>query len=117
MAKVVGRLDRSGSAVVAVSLSGSTGALPPKTFEAVVDTGFTGFVQMPTDEANALGLQPIATSDVELADGKIRVVPLAWVRATLGRDEQEGFAHIQRGTSEVTVGIAVMLVDDLRELI
>ena len=106
MPKVVGSFDTSGSPVVTISIPSANEASPPvRVFDAVIDTGFTGFLQMPTQEANGLGIVARTSGDVEYADGRIRAVPLAWARVALGEATEEGFIHLHDATTEVTVGL------------
>ena len=73
--------------------------------DAVIDTGFTGFVQIPALLAQRLSLRPRTAAAVEYPDGRIEHVPLAWGTATLQHTDREGFTHIQQGADEVIVGI------------
>ena len=134
MPKVVGSFDANGSPFVTISVSSANQASPPvRVFDAVIDTGFTGFLQMPTQEANGLGIIARTSGDVEYADGRVRAVPLGWARVVLGEAAEDGFIHLQEATTEVTVGLEflrtfrktlvlsitdhrVLLIDSLAEL-
>lgn len=134
MPKVVGSFDASGSPVVTISISSANEASPAvKVFDAVIDTGFTGFVQMPTQEANGVGIVARTSGDVEYADGRVRAVPLAWAHVALGEATEDGFIHLQDAIAEVTVGLeflrafrktlvlsvadrSVLLIDSVAEL-
>ena len=48
-----------------------------KEFPAIIDTGYTGFLQMPLEAGQTLGLDPFGTTDQETADGSVNPVPLA----------------------------------------
>ena len=75
MARIRGSLDSAHCPVITIAVSASSG---PSTFvDAVIDTGFTGFVQLPARTAQELGLTPRATSETQYADGRIDVIPLA----------------------------------------
>jgi clan AA aspartic protease len=106
MATLRGSLDSSSSPVVAIAVSAPLG--PSQFVDTVIDTGFTGFVQLPEQHARALGLTPRAVSEVQYADGRTGIIPLAWAKVTLGRDVREGFVHLQRGSDEAIVGVELL---------
>jgi predicted aspartyl protease len=101
MTTLRGSLDNSRSPVVTIAVSAPSG--PSTFFDAVIDTGFTGFVQLPEPRAQELGLIPRTASETQYPDGRIDIVPLAWGRVTVGAEVQEGFVHIQRGSDEAIV--------------
>lgn len=103
MARIRGSLDRARCPVLTIAVSAPSG---PSTFvDAVIDTGFTGFVQLPARAARELGLTARAASETQYADGRIDAIPLAWGRVTLRPAIQEGFIHIQRASDETIVGV------------
>ncbi|PYN24484.1 MAG: hypothetical protein DMD99_10805, partial [Candidatus Rokuibacteriota bacterium] len=103
MATIRRSLDSSRSPVVTIAVSAPSG--PSTSFDAVIDTGFTGFVQVPEPHAQELGLTPRTASEMQYPDGRIESIPLAWGRVTLAGEVQEGFVHIQHGSDEVIVGV------------
>ncbi len=56
-----------------VSILDYRGAAVP--VEAVIDTGFTGFMALPPQVINVLGLEPTRERRVRLADGRSRRIP------------------------------------------
>ena len=108
MATLHGSLDRSYSPVVTIAVSTPVG--PSQFVDAVIDTGFTGFVQLPEQRARSLGLRPRAVSEVQYADGRTGTVPLAWATVTLGQAVREGFVHLQRGSDEAIVGLELLKI-------
>jgi len=98
-----GSLDSSHCPTIAIAVSASD--RPSEFFDALIDTGFTGFVQLPVRRARELGLTPRAASEIQYADGRIDTILLSWARVALGIDAQEGFVHLQRGSNEVIVGV------------
>jgi predicted aspartyl protease len=108
MATLRGSLDSSRSPVVTIAVSAPSG--PSKFFDAVIDTGFTGFVQLPEPSAQELGLTPRAASETQYPDGRIDTIPLAWATVALGGEAQEGFVHIQRGSDEAIVGVEFLSI-------
>jgi predicted aspartyl protease len=103
MAALRGSLDSTRSPVVTIRVSTPSG--PSRFFDAVIDTGFTGFVQVSEPRAQELGLTPRTASEIEYPDGRTATIPLAWGRAVLGTHTRDGFIHIQRGTDETIVGV------------
>jgi clan AA aspartic protease len=108
MATLHGSLDSSRSPLVTIAVSAPSG--PSHFVDALVDTGFTGFVQLPERRAQELGLALQAVSEAQYADGRTGTIPLAWAKVTLGPEVREGFAHIQRGSDEVIVGVELLRV-------
>jgi predicted aspartyl protease len=98
-----GSLDSGHCPTIAIAVSASD--RPSEFFDALIDTGFTGFVQLPVRRARELGLAPRAASEIQYADGRIDTILLSWARVVLGIDAQEGFVHLQRGSNEVIVGV------------
>jgi len=91
MATLHGSLDSSHSPLVTVAVSAPSG--PSHFVGALIDTGFTGFVQLPEQRARELGLTLRAVSEAQYADGRTGTIPLAWAKVTLGLDIQEGFVN------------------------
>jgi predicted aspartyl protease len=103
MASIRGSLDSDHTPVVTIAIASASG---PSTFvDAVIDTGFTGLVQVPAPLAAAAGLTPRTATEIQYPDGRIDTIPLAWGRITLGAEAREGFVHIQRGSDEAIVGV------------
>src|ERR1035438_5946683 len=61
-----GFLDGAGHPRLRIAVSGTTGS---RSFDALVDTGFTGFLLVPEASAGSLGLIPLSTTWHTLADG------------------------------------------------
>jgi len=108
MATLHGSLDSSHSPLVTIAVSAPSG--PSHFVDALIDTGFTGFVQLPEQRARDLGLTLRAVSEAQYADGRTGTIPLAWAKVTLGLDIQEGFVHIQSGSDEVIVGVELLRI-------
>ena len=103
MASIRGSVDNDHTPLVSITVASTSG---PSTFvDAVIDTGFTGFVQLPALLAQELGLTPRTATETRYPDGRIDTTPLAWGRITLGPAVREGFVHIQRGSDEAIVGV------------
>ena len=62
-----GRFDSKGNPCISLSVSGDSGS--PLVLEAIIDTGFSGFLMMPVFQALPLGMPPVGTTIASLADG------------------------------------------------
>jgi len=84
---------------VTVSADQKTG----QTYEAMIDTGFSGFVSLPIMAASLLGLKAHATAKYTLANGKLSdPVPLAYGFACLeGERYVRGLISISENISTV----------------
>lgn len=86
MPGVEGYVDDQGQAVIEIRVGGSRGEI---ILNAIVDTGFSGDVSLPTSIAVQLGLELCGSETFELADGS-RVEGLVFVgRLGLGNEERE----------------------------
>jgi hypothetical protein len=64
----LGTFDQSGSATIRIRV---TGKLGHKDYEATIDTGFSGFVALPTKEMIPLGLSTGGATTVMLGNGSV----------------------------------------------
>ena len=78
-----------------------------ETYEALIDTGYSGFVSVPVTTASILGLQAHTTARYTLANGRLSdPVPLAYGFASLeGEGYLRGLIAISENTS-VVVGMS-----------
>lgn len=79
----IGHFDERGNACVKLHLCGVRHDPPGLEFEAIIDTGFTGFIQLPLSHAISLSLPLEGTNTVTLADDSSVVMLTAMARATL----------------------------------
>jgi len=100
-----GSLDRSGSPVITIKIAGIfKGGV--QEFNAVLDTGFTGFISMPLFKAFPLGLVLFSTTSVVFADTSTQVRLLALGQAIIGEEPpQPGLIILEWGDGEVLVGM------------
>ena len=69
--------DGAGHPRLRIAVSGTTGS---RSFDALVDTGFTGFLLVPEASAGSLGLIPLSTTWHPLADGeRVPTRLVAWL--------------------------------------
>ena len=68
---MIGSFDSSGSPTIAIKVSGPLGS--ERDFTALIDTGFTGFLTLPSDLIIALGLEWRGREQALLGDGHVSV--------------------------------------------
>ena len=74
-------------------------------FDGLIDTGFTGFAQMPLAQALAVGLVTAGTLDLTFSDGSTQPMPVAWASIGLGSATREGFVILSNGSDDVLLGV------------
>lgn len=97
----IGHYDQQGNACIKLHLCGVKHDPPGLEFEGVIDTGFTGFIQLPLSKALALSLPLEGTNSVTLADGSQLVMLTAMARATLLGKAEYGVVLLSMTTDEV----------------
>lgn len=72
--------------------------LPGKrmSFIGIIDTGFTGFIQLPRSQVLKLGLTADKSTTARVADGSQRTVPLAEAVAFLNGDPISGLVWVSQ---------------------
>jgi len=99
----LGCFGKSGSPVLTVRISG------PFTegvdFEAIVDTGFTGFASIPLLQAFPLGLILDGTTSVVLADGSTTVNLVARAKVEVEGEARIGTVLLDAGSRDVLLGM------------
>jgi clan AA aspartic protease len=73
--------------------------------QAIIDTGFTGFVSMPVTMALPLGLKPSSTALITLADGGSQPKLVAEGTATIEDASKTGLIILEESSSEVLIGM------------
>ena len=101
----IGYYDQQGNACLRLHFCGVRHEPPGIEFEAIIDTGFTGFIQLPLDRAMELSLPLEGTIAVTLADGSSLVMLTALVDATLLERTESGSAQLSMTSDEVLVGM------------
>ena len=107
MPALIGSFDKIGNPIVTISVRGVfTGG--KKEFEAVIDTGFTGFLQMPLIEAFPLGLVLAGTTSVTLADGSASPRLMALGIVAMGTVEESVLILLDVGSDAILVGMSLL---------
>lgn len=73
--------------------------------EAVLDTGFSGFVMIPNFVALRIGLRSPAATEVTMADGKRSPASVARGIASIGDRDHEGLIIVGENPEEILIGI------------
>ncbi len=76
MPTLTGYLDSNGHPILSVRVAGPNRTLALHV-EAMIDTGFSGFLMLPAEETRPWGLVARGTSDFSLADGTVVTYRLA----------------------------------------
>ena len=87
-----GHYDQAGHACLKVHLCGVRHPPPGVEYEVMIDTGFSGFIQIPIIHAIALRLPLEGTQTLQLANGEQISAFTALVRTTLATRETVGVA-------------------------
>lgn len=99
-----GKLEGSASPRIKVGFYGMTGKQnPPLVFDAIIDTGFTGFVSIPIAQALPLGLMLFSTASFILADNSTENTFLCIGNATLGNKDMPVIFSLTKGR-DILVG-------------
>ena len=106
-----GTLDNSGSPVIKISIYGVLDTMAQE-FDAIVDTGFTGFLSMPMVDAFPLGLVLAGTTTTVLADGSLSNKLVALGTAAVGSEQQRGsiLLNMGSGPSDILIGMEFLRV-------
>ena len=107
MSAVIGFFDKIGNPSVKISVRGvfTDGK---KEFEAIIDTGFTGFLQMPLVKAFPLGLVLAGTTSVTLADGSSSPRLMAIGIVTIGTIEESALIILDVGSDAILIGMSLL---------
>lgn len=98
---------KDGTPYLKIKVSG----LDPNTareFNAVIDTGFDGFMVMPDKQALALGLVGNVSADIILANASTDPRMMAEGEATIQSDSRRGMIILGDDSAEVLVGMGLL---------
>ena len=99
---MTGSFTSEGEPALPVQVAGPTGTLE---VEAVVDTGFNGELTLPREQIEVLGLPEATITEVTLADGRVREVPMYDAEAVLAGLSREVFITEAPTTPLVGTGL------------
>lgn len=98
-----GHFDKKHNPCIRIQVAGDTGRSIE--IEAVIDTGFSGFLLVPVYLALPLGLAYVATSKVNLADGSDRPMLLGMAEVTFQETKKMGLVHLPGPSTDALVGL------------
>ena len=105
---------RDNRPIVEIGLYGVYHAAEPKKVNAVIDTGFNGFISMSLFAAFPLGLPLAGTTPVTLADGNSQPVLIAEAFAVVGgRLPRKGLVLLGPKAKDVLLGIEFLKTFEL----
>jgi predicted aspartyl protease len=102
---ILGTFDSSGNAIISIRVTGASGS---KNYDAIIDTGFSGFVALPFLEMVELGLTTQGAANVMLGDGSIITNHVSSADVTLGIQVENGTILLDENSSDVLVGMAFL---------
>ncbi len=102
-----GYFNSAGSPVVKLSLCGPFEQFR-KEFEAIIDTGFSGFISMPLLDAFPLGLILRGATSLVLADGSVHPTLTALGEVGVGQELQIGLIILEPGSTSILVGMELL---------
>lgn len=101
----LGHYDAHGNACLKFHLCGTKHSPPGIEYEGIIDTGFTGFVQLPLNRAIELALPLEGMTTVKLADGSTAVKLTVQAYATLLGESEAGTVIIEFSSPEILIGM------------
>ena len=105
MTHALGSYDARGNACLAFHLCGVRHDPPGVEHTGIIDTGFTGFLQLPLGVAFELALPLEGTTSVMLADGSTATKLTAAARATVCEQSRVGIVILEPAAPEILIGM------------
>lgn len=100
-----GFFDSLGNPCLKFHLAGMFKNKPGVEFEAVLDTGFSGFLSLPLIRAFPLGLPLVGTSSFTLADGSNSACLTASGVLTVGDKSETGLVVLETASKDALLGM------------
>lgn len=101
----LGYFDNLGNACVKFHLCGVNHAAPGVEFSGIIDTGFTGFLQLPIQHAFQLALPLHGTASATLADGSQTTCLTALAQTTFDGQMYVGAVMLEPQSQDILVGM------------
>ncbi len=107
---IIGEWSPSGEAAVRLTVRGPAGE---RYIRAVIDTGFDGWLSLPPEEIQRLGLPQVAGAvEVELADGRVQITRL--FKAVVLWDDEPRQVIVDEAPTEPLLGTELLKGHELR---
>jgi len=108
MASGAGHFDNLGNPCLKFHLCGVAHKEPGLEFEGIIDTGFTGFIQLPLQHAFSLKLPLEGTSSYTLADGSQTACLIVLAKTTFAGKMVVGAVSLAPGSQDILVGMGFL---------
>ena len=103
-----GHLDQLGNACLTFHLCGVIHEEPGLEFTGIIDTGFTGFIQLPLQHAFSLKLPLEGTASYTLADGTQTTCLMALAKTTFAGKTHVGAVTLAHGSQDILIGMGFL---------
>lgn len=107
---IFGFFDERGFPCMKFDLQAENSPIPKRTLTGIIDTGSTGFLQIPQDIAVQLSFaepEPRSAVDVGFGDGRSRLCPMVRGYATLGSETKTGSVIVAPG-GRILIGMSFL---------
>ena len=104
MGTKIGYLDKNGHPNVKIKIWGMAAQFAQE-FDAMIDTGFTGFLSMPLTAAFPLALTLFGTTSYTLADGSISPKLLGYGTVELQGEQAQGSIVLEPNSAGLLLGM------------
>ena len=101
----IGHYDQEGNACVYIHICGTKHEYPGVRYEGIIDTGFTGFIQLPLSYAIGLSLPLEGMQTVELANDSTLVMLTALADVTLADRTETGVTLLSQTSNTILLGM------------
>ncbi len=108
MASGQGHFDEQGNVCLKLHLCGVAHAQPGVEFTGILDTGFTGFIQLPMQHAFSLKLPLEGTATYTLADGSSATCLTALAQTEFAGKTQTGLVTLAMGSKDILIGMGFL---------
>src|SRR5436853_3023007 len=108
MSSGAGHFDSLGNPCLKFHLCGIVHDQPGLEYEGIIDTGFTGFIQLPLHHAFSLKLPLEGTASYTLADGTQTACLTALAQTTFGGKMVLGVVTLAPGSQDILVGMGFL---------
>jgi clan AA aspartic protease len=103
-----GHFDSLGNPCLKFHLCGVAHELPGLEYEGIIDTGFTGFLQLPLQHAFSLKLPLEGTASYTLADGTQSACLTALASTTFAGKTVVGVVTLAAGSQDILIGMGFL---------
>jgi predicted aspartyl protease len=104
----LGHFDSLGNPCIKFHLCGVAHDPPGLEYTGIIDTGFTGFIQLPLHHAFSLKLPLEGTASYILADGSRSTSLTAIAQTTFGGQTISGVVTLAPGSQDILVGMSFL---------